>query len=433
MIKNILILFLLFCTCISYAQQCPKVFIEAQYKKKYYPEGNELSREYISIGMYKDALVEADKFDQWQYDNIVHYDSSIIAENAYPYIYKALKENDIVILNERHDYPLHRALLYSIIDSFKIFGIKSIFIEALGYKLDDSIYRQKDSEIIPGILTKENIYNQTLRKANRLNLNVYSYEMSNETLDTLTVSHKKYIIDKKNDKWLPVEADSFLLSQFLSLDDYTQRDCLQALHIYQKIRINKIQKAFIYCGYSHEFKSAGFMAGILQHLLNKKIYVIDQSFLTEHSQTKYENRIYKKYANINYPFVLLDRGRKPFHTIYANQNGKASENYIDMIIGSQKTIYKKNRPNWLELNGDRRRYSLSKFIDTNTYKTNFLVTIYELNMHKNLKGEVVPTDIFQVQFNAADYDTILAPNKQYHFIAWRNGIIIIDKIINTNE
>ena len=173
------------------------------------------------------------------------------------------------------------------------------------------------------------------------------------------------------------------------------------------------------------------MGGILNHLVKEKIYCIDQMYLHEHSDTIYENPLYAKYANVNYPFVILDKQNKPIHTIHYSWRNYTSDTLIDMAIGAPRSIYINNRPTWLELNGDRKRVALSKFMDVNG-TSDCLITIYELKGDKN-EPSTIPEDVFQVLPYSGDYDAILTPNKKYKLVAIRNGEVIIDKLIELKE
>jgi hypothetical protein len=100
-----------------FSQSCPKRFIEAKYKKQHYALGNDLSQEYTLIGMPKEALIEEDRYSESPEADLGSLlitnrkDTNFTIKNAYTYIYEAIKENDIIILNERHNRPQHRVLL----------------------------------------------------------------------------------------------------------------------------------------------------------------------------------------------------------------------------------------------------------------------------------------------------------------------------------
>lgn len=428
--REILIIILIHIAISSIGQQCPKMIIEAQYKKRYYPEGDQLAQQYALIGMYNESLIEEDRFYNKDNGRFVSNDTAIEFRNAYPYIYNATKNNDIVILNECHYDPKHRTVLYSILDSIKKNGVQSIFLETFAYFKNDSSFFARNPDKHWGVYTSENVYNQTINKMQLMHFNLYSYEFNpGNQLDTTSIGNKKYIIDKEDVNWMPVEADNFIIAQLYSKEDYVRRDAEQAVHIYQKMRSNKIQKALIYCGYSHGWKVNGYMAGILQHLLNKKVFSIDQTLLNEHSDWKHENPLYTKYANTTYPIVFIDKRQQPLHSIYFSDSNYSTDTLVDMVIASPRTIYKNNRPTWLELNGDRKRYTLSTFIDVGEFSNDFLVAIYEGNDYELAKFEAIPVDVFQVQNGAENYDVILVPHKKYHLFAYRDGKIITEKII----
>ena len=380
----------------------------------------------------------------------INKDEKLEAKNAYPYIYDAIKNNEVVIINESHNIPLHRVLLYTLTDSFNAYGVQSVFLETLAYTQDDSIVNKKYPKAEFGPYASENIYNQTIRKMMRLNINLYSYEHSIIHLDTATINveskhtnsfsynknvyqldtttfeNKTYLIDKDDNKWEPFEMDNFLIKQFYSMGDFSKRDVEQAIKIYRKMRKNKITKTVIFCGYDHSIKNNGCMAYILQHLLKSKVFVINQTLLNEHSEKKYENSNYIKFANTAYPFVLFKNNRL-FHSDSEN-----ADTLFDMIIGSPITVYKNNRPPGLELNGDRRRYALSNYIDVKKNPNDFLTLVYNYDEYNESKKNAIPIDAFQVQNGAINYDMILNPNKKYHLIAFQNKEIIIDKIIEVH-
>ena len=415
---------------------CPKMFIEAKYKRQYYPEGQDLSLQYSLIGLPVKALIEEDRYSESNGSGVFASQniSNLRIQPALGPIYEAIRENDIILLNERHNRPQHRALLYSILDSLKALGINSVFLETLAYVNDDSLHHKENSIQSSGLYTRESVYNQVCHKLKRLNYNVYSYEIGPlNQIDTQRIGKKLYLVNKADDKWQPIETDSLILNKYFSKDDFIQREAEQAIHIYQKIIRNHIGKAFIYCGYSHLFKSNDFMAGLLQHLLRKPVFSIDQMYLNEHSDKKYENPLYIKFASTHSPFIITDSNNNIIHSMRHPIYKYVTDSLIDMAIGTPRTIYIHNRPTWLELGGDRIRCSLSKFIDVNKYQTDFLVTIYESEEYEKDKINAIPEDVFQVELHSKDYDVILTPNKKYRLFIIKDSQILIDKIISSNE
>ncbi|HSH64288.1 MAG TPA: hypothetical protein VLB84_00470 [Bacteroidia bacterium] len=413
---------------------CPKMFIEAKYKRQYYSEGQELALQYSLIGLPLKSITEEDKYPNGNDEVFANNIDELENRDALPKIYQAIKKNDIILLNERHNRPEHRAFLYKLLDSLKILGINSIFLETLAYADDDSAYLSKKSIQSLGVYTRENVYNQVCGKLKRLDYKVYSYEIgATGQIDTQRVGQRIYFINKTDKKWVPLEADDLILNKFYSIDEFAQREAEQAIHIYQKIIRNNIKKAFIYCGYVHSYKSDNYMAGLLQHLLNKTVYSIDQIHLDEHSERQFESPVYTKFASTNIPFTIVDKRGNIVHSILHPKLNHKTDSLIDLLVGLPRTIYIHNRPSYLELDGDRKRYPLSKFIDTKKFKTDFLVTIYEDSVYEKDKINAVPEDVFQIELESKDYDVILTPNKEYRLFITKDSQTLIEIIITANE
>ena len=411
-----------------FSQQCPKIFIEPQYKKQYYASGSdELSQNYVFIGMYKESLKEEEKFETVNFIGKSNRFPNAKAKNAYPYIYDAIRKNDIVLLNECHNMPSHRVTFYSILDSLKSLGVNSIFMETLPYIENDSSYFASEDISDWSYSGRENVFRQILKKIQRLSLELYSYEKSFASFDTISKDHKKYMVTKKYNSWIPIEVDDYVISAYFNGDTY-KREVEQALKIAQKLKKNHIQKTVIYCGYSHLWKGGNHMADILQHILHKKVFSIDQVELNERVDKKYEDPVYTTFANPQHPFVLFN-SEECMHQIYFPKENRVVDTLVDMTVGAVQTRYLNNRPNWLELNGDRRRYALSSFIDVEKYNTDFLVAIYDLAEFDKKLIEPIPEDVFQVENNAKEYDIVVSPQKKYRLIVTKDMVRIIDKII----
>lgn len=425
----------------TYCQtSCPKMFIESKYKIE---NGYNLSQDFTLIGMTKEELIEEDKIlesgslDLSNPKSLISKDTNLRIENALSYTFNALKNNNIVRLNECHNLPQGRVYFYKLLDSLKHYGFSSIFIETLGYTPNNPVYTQDKNIEDWGYYTHESVFHQVSHKLKNMNYKLYSYEITYpRKIDTIRSNNKLYFINNVEANWIPIEADSLLLKNFFSKNDNIQREAEQALNIYQKIIRNKIKKAFIYCGYTHNFKSNTFMGGMLQHLLREKVYSIDQMYLREHSNIKYENPLYTKYATVNYPFVITDKQNNTIHTIL--HNNYITDTLFDVSIAFPRSIYINNRPTWLELNGDRKRYKLNTLMNVSD-NTDYLITIYDIehdfkkDKDKDINPEALPVDVFQVIGSGENYDAILTPNKKYRLIAVKDGKIITDKTINTND
>jgi hypothetical protein len=431
--KTIFLLFILtlLLNPFLHAQENYGPFTEAQYKKQAYAEGSsELSQSYVFIGMYKQALIEEEKY-RGRIGEFISNSKVLEAKNAYHYIFNAIKKNDIVILNECHNIPMNRIVFSNIIDSLKNLGVNAVFLESLGYSANDSIYNtNKNSDARWGYYGIENAFKQVYQKLIQNKLQICSYEVSHDDLDTMTIKGNIYIVAKNDTKWFPIKADAYILSKFLSKDEWgwDKREVEQGLKIYQKLKRNDIKKTFIYCGYAHAWRREGNdMVDVLEHLLNKKVYTIDQTVMNERENKKLELPLYTKFATADYPVVIIDEQKTPLHTISIDEN-KPSDKTVDLVIAAPKSVYINNRPTWLEADGTRKRYALSTFMDVNQYD-DFLVMVYDPEKLKK-KTEPIPDDVFQVIGSGKEYDVIVEPGKQYQLRVIKDGKTIINKIID---
>jgi hypothetical protein len=134
----------------------------------------------------------------------------------------------------------------------------------------------------------------------------------------------------------------------------------------------------------------------------------------------------------------MDKQDTPIHTIRPYKESYLTDTLFDVSIASPRSVYINNRPTWLELEGDRKRYKLNTLMNVRGIN-DYLITIYDIehdfkkNKDKNINPEALPVDVFQVIGSGENYDAILMPNKKYRLIAIKDGKIITDKIFNTNE
>jgi hypothetical protein len=432
--KNIILILFLVGLQISLSGQsiCPAKYIESQFKEKYYPQGPTLSQEYLLIGMQREALKEDDRFVTDLENSLCPNGNRLQKKDAHTFVYDAVRKNEVTILNECHNLGVNRAFFYSLLDSLQQLKVDGLFIETFAYTIDDAQYVKNNKIENWGNYTCENVFKQVANKLGKMSIPLYSYEIGQTgEFDTVRIQKKLYLINKWDSLCKPLELDTFLSNCLYSKDDNIQREAIQAIHIYQKTTKYKLKKIFIYCGYGHAWKINNRMAGILKHILYKDIFSIDQTFLNEHSEKKFEESLYRDFSDSSSFFVLVDDKNQPFHTVKYNKN--INDSIFDLIIGSPRCIYINNRPTYLELNGKRKRYSLTKFIDTGALKTDFLAIVYDTEQYEKSRAIVLPEDVFQVKYNSKDYDLILTPNKKYKLLIIQNGLTILDKQITTNE
>jgi hypothetical protein len=327
---------------------------------------------------------------------------------------------------------MHILVFSTIIDSLKKLGVDAVFMETLSYSPNDSCYNKKSSDEF-GYYSCESAFRLAIRKLKQNNLHLYSYEESISELDTMTIRGNIYIVSRNDTKWFPIKADAYILSKFFSKDGgaWDRREVEQGLKIFQKLERNDIKKAFIYCGYKHAWRNKGKdMVDVLEHLLNRKVYIIDQTVMNERENKNLESPLYTKFATPDYPVVIIDEQKKTLHTI-SHGDETPSDKMVDMVILAPKSVYVDNRPTWLEANGSRKRYNLSTFMDVTQY-TDFLVTVYDQEELNKTKTSYTPDDVVQVIGSGKNYDVILEPGKHYQFRVIKDGKTIIDKRIDAD-
>ncbi|HET6227765.1 MAG TPA: hypothetical protein VFF27_15890 [Bacteroidia bacterium] len=403
---------------------------EAQYKQQTYTgDPGNLSQQYTFIGLYKQALIEEEARGHVWNLNPENERKVVNAKNAYPFIYDAIRKNRIVILNEAHNNPLSRVLFYNLIDSLENLGVNSLFIEAMGYEANDTSYENFKLVALRGYYQSENVFRQVMYKLKESKLHVYSYEYDPKSLDTLSDRGVHYIVSKTDARWVPIKVDKYVLDNFLSKGDHN-REAHQALKIFQKLNRENIDKAFIYCGYGHAWRQGNNMIDILEHLLQQKVFAIDQTVMNECINRKLEQPLYTRFATADYPFVFVNDQNNPCFVLQSNTGTTKERNLVDLVVASPRSIYVNNRPSWLELNGTRKRYPLSKFMDLGLY-TDFLVAIYSMDELNIKTEEQIPDDVIQVYGSGDNYDVILKPNQRYQFRVIKNKTVVMDKTIRT--
>ena len=420
------LMLLLFLTAeVSSQNSWPAKLQEYKFAKEIHKEDGMLGQVYCFLGLYREALPDARY--SIDIDTIPSMDSLHIS-NRY---LDSMRLKRIVILNEAHNINVtNRVFLYSILDSLKSIGFKDIFMEALSSDYDsDSLPQNKQYPTTgTGYYILEPVFGELVRKMLKQNMSLHAYEQEYDNyLDTVIKGDKTYIISKSRPDWIPVEADTSVLGYLY--DPFWKRLVKQALNIYQAIMADKINKVFIYSGLGNGTKKTGRMGYILKHIMHVDPYFIDQTILTERSDSIYEDPVYRKFSNLKGYHYLIKTDGGTAHSL-SNREGKVNDSVIDMLIGNPRTSYIHNRENWLELNGDRHRYPLSDYIDTCQLNSDFLVVVYYKDEYDNDGQSAIPADVIQVFKKNGEYDLVLRPSHTYRLFANMDGKTVVDKIIS---
>jgi hypothetical protein len=284
------------------------------------------------------------------------------------FITESAKNYQVVMINEAHCKPLHRAFTYSLLDDLYKEGYRYLAMEML----NNYSYHSLDSlNVNTGFYTNEPVAGELVRKALSLGYTLVSYE------DTTFNEHHTS----------------------------SQRDSIQARNIYKIIQKDPKAKILVYAGYGHisESRIGDYipMAMWLTRLSGIDPYTIDQTEMTEESNFEYGRLFYAIFTSkfvITSPSVILKDKRfyNPFE-----------ETGYNILVVHPPTIYKYNRPTWLDLGGDRKLVLIQP-----TEKTLFMVQAYYENEFSPEKiNEIVPADQTYITADDGYYPLYLKPGK----------------------
>lgn len=274
--------------------------------------------------------------------------------------------SQVIMINESHSKPEHRAFTYSLLEDLYKQGYRYLAMEALNNysnKCLDSV------NVFSGYYICEPIAAELMRKALQVGYKMVSYE------DTVYSN------------------------------DLAKRDSIQASNIYSILKKDPSAKILVHAGYGHISKEKiGDMA--MMGLWLKKISGIDpltiqQTSLTEGSEFEYGKLYYDAFTSLikfNEPSIFY-QNKRPFNPF--------QEKGYDLILAHPPTLYKNNRPEWLTLQGERKPTLIQP-----TEKTLFFVQAYYENEYsKDNLTYIVPADQTYITNNEGYYCLFLRKGK----------------------
>lgn len=288
--------------------------------------------------------------------------------NAATYIVGRALDAKVVMINEAHDKPLHRAFIYSLLEPLYQQGYRYLAMEMLNNFGNDSV---KKVDYRTGYYAQEPVAGELIRKALALGFKLVPYE------DTAGTRHSANV-----------------------------RDSVQAANIYRIIQKDPSAKILVHAGYGH-ISEASLGGEIIPLGLAFKTQTgidpltVNQTNFTEGSTTDF-GRLYHKELmqkiSITEPVVLL-KGRKLYTLI--EQEG------YDIYVVHPSTVYKNNRPSWLSFNGERKEVSVSP-----QERNLFMVQAYYEDEFNNAPLEqLIPADQTYIASDYGYYSLYLKPGR----------------------
>ncbi len=290
----------------------------------------------------------------------------------------------VIMINESHAKPVHRAFTYSLLEDLYKEGYRYLAMEAFNNyanKCLDSL------NVFTGYYTYEPVAGELVRKALQSGYKLVSYE------DTIASEHTA-----------------------------SQRDSVQAENIYAVIKKDPSAKILVHAGYGHisEEKIGDYtpMALWFKKISGIDPFTIDQTGMTEGSDFEYGRKFYQ-YFNarfaISQPSIIY-QNKRPFNPM--------EEKGYDIIVMHPATTYQHNRPTWLSLEGERKATLIQP-----TEKMLFFVQAYYQNEYNaDILNFLVPAD-----------QTYITNREGYYCLYLRKGnykIVLRDvsyKILSTKE
>jgi hypothetical protein len=269
-------------------------------------------------------------------------------KDAKKFILEKCRSQKVVMINESHNKPLHRAFTASLLEEFYALGFRYLAMETLNQFPNASL---KQVNVLTGHYTCEPIGGELVRKAISLGFTLIAYEDSN-------YNHT-----------------------------VNQREYTQAENINQILIKDPGAKILVHAGDKHIEKGAISndripMAAYFKIVSGIEPFTIDQTSLTEQSTSEYGSAVYEYYSKKKAfvtPVVILKNNQPK--DIY-------DFNFCDVYIMHPPTKYRNGRPTWNAMNGMKQETAVQPI-----YQALFFVqAFYEKEYQEKLIGKLVPAD-----------------------------------------
>ena len=290
--------------------------------------GYQLMNASAQIGNYAEALKYADEGRQWRtYKGRQDDPKQLEGYKPIDGLKAILQMSDsaqIILINESHNVPQHRAFTYELLKALRQKGFTHFATETLSEK-DTGLNERGYPTKATGFYTVEPVYGDLVRNAHKLGFRVVPYDWVGE-----------YTPDN--------------------------REQGQAKNLFERIlKNNPKAKILVHAGYDHinetgTLVGAKTMAQRLREITGIDPLTIDQTVMTEHSAPEYEHPLYR---------YVMETNRISRPSIFRNEKGglwTLEKGKRDLTLITPRSVYKNGRPTWLRLGGDRKPYKLPKNI-----------------------------------------------------------------------
>ncbi|MCE7040098.1 hypothetical protein [Dyadobacter sp. CY312] len=295
----------------------------------------------------------------------------------------------VVMFNEAHHRPQHRAFIRSLLKDFYSLGFRTLLVEAY-FENEDSLLNDRGYPLQKtGSYTKEPAFGQMLREAKNLGFTIASYDNDTTTCNS---------------------TEPFVCNN--------QREKVAAENIFNFIKTNPNAKILVAAGYAHIIKKSddGWikMAEQFKNISGINPLSIDLVGMAERSSAEYENKFYKaameKY-NIIVPSVILNNETK--EVFLRNY----SQEQIDLQIVFPRTKYTNGYSDWLS-EGYKKEIKVN--LTKTSCKVGDLLQVYIKNEVEKYSNQAVP--FLQYPLNDIKQQKLLLPENYTYSIVVDHGV-----------
>ena len=341
------------------------------------------------IANYDSALFYSDKTRTYQIaTQTVKCDTPFVKEhilvNAADYITAEASHHQVVMINEAHHIPYHRAFVLPMLKSFYASGYRYLALETLS---DTSINEKNYPDHYTGWYSKEPLYGEMIREALRLHFKLIKYEPG------IPCDHKG--------------SDIWYCERF--------RDSLMAITLANVIKKDPNAKMLVYAGYAHIYNgnSEGWkkMAQYFSELTSINPFSIDLTRQIEHLYPQLDEKQFtavNNIAHIKEPVVAL-QNNKPWHG-----------EFVDVTVLFPRYLAEGSRPSFYSINGLRAFYSVKQLHP----KQGQLIQAFYAD---EKPGNRIPADQFVFRDN--NDGLYLFKGKYFLDIKDKNGVLVKESVI----
>ncbi|NVO86748.1 hypothetical protein [Hymenobacter terrestris] len=295
--------------------------------------------------------------------------------NAREYILRRARTERIVILNEAHHNPRHRAFAASLLPELARLGYRYFAVEAIN-KLDTLLNRRGYPTLATGYYTKEPQFGQLLRTAGQSGFKLVAYDYG-----------------FTNDGPMNEQVKS--------------RETAQARNIQQILQADPQARIVVYCGFAHVHEGPNGMATqpsmayYLRELTGLNPFTIDQTTLTEAGTRSGENATYRL-AKAPESAVFLPTGNQAYPAAGPNMS-------VDVNVFHPRTTYVQGRPAWV-FTARRRPVPLKQQL-----AVGYPCLVFAYDAREDL-ATALPVDIVELQ-SATDHKALALDKGRYTLVA----------------